>query len=252
MPTKNPKVSAYIPQHIFDRFQSFCQEKGMSMSQATAVVFAGYFEIEPEVNHLSGLLADRIRDLELKLSELSSSTIELSKELISELKSELTSVLLKEIQSSTDVLHEVLLDRLKSELKGGLQKESENKLPNGSASEPQLESFDTRGSKQLGLEVEQKPLTEPVGEKPSRPRPKRTTSSKKPKDVVSPNGKDILTAAQLAERFKCASSLPSKQKGRYKDESEKFVSWSKGKDPDGFSWNFKEGSTLYYRVEPLA
>jgi hypothetical protein len=83
MSTKNPKVSAYIPQHIFDRFQSFCQDKGLSMSQATAVVFAGYFEIEPEVNHLSGLLADRVLDLESKVSNLSGLDFSLISSLLS-------------------------------------------------------------------------------------------------------------------------------------------------------------------------
>jgi hypothetical protein len=248
--TKNPKVSAYIPQHIFDRFQFFCQEKELSMSQATAVVFAGYFEIEPEVNHLGGLLADRIRDLELKLSELSSlsSIVELRKELIGELKSELTSILLKEAQSSTDALQEVLFNRLKSELKSSSQREVEKELPNGLTSEPQLKSFDGKGSKQLGLAVEEKLLDKTTDDKPLKPRPKKSTNSKKSKDLDSANGKDILTTAQLAERFECTSSLPSKQKGRYKNELEKFTDWSKGRDPEGFGWKFKEGSALYYRV----
>lgn len=42
------------------------------MSQAVAMIFAEYFEIEPEVNYSGGLLADRVRDLESKVSSLGS------------------------------------------------------------------------------------------------------------------------------------------------------------------------------------
>ncbi len=263
MPTKNPKVSAYISQHIFDRFQSFCQEKGMSMSQATAVVFAGYFEIEPEVNHLSGLLADRIKDLELKLSELSSSSSrapELSKQVISELKTELSGVLLKEIRSSIDETQKTLFARLRSELESSLPKEQEKEPLASLPSEPQPKSIDSedcgeldeQGNKQLDLAVEQRSSNGSDSKKPSKPKPKKPNSSKKTTDIGSANGKNILTTAQLAERFRCDPSFVSKQKGRYKNELEKFTNWSKGKDPDGFSWESKQGSVLYYQVEPLA
>jgi hypothetical protein len=222
------------------------------MSQATAVVFAGYFEIEPEVNHSSGLLADRIRDLELKLVELSGSPSsfgsELLKEAVSELRSELSDILLKEVNSSINEIQKALFDRLESRLESSIQKQPQSSLP----SKPQSKNVDARGNKQLGLAVEDKSSEEPIAKKIPKSKPKKLASSKKPRDVASPNGKDILTTAQLSERFKCASSLPSKQKGRYKDEPEKFTNWSKGKDPDGFSWEFKEGSTLYYRIKPLA
>jgi hypothetical protein len=234
MPTKNPKVSAYIPQHIFDRFQSFCQEKEMSMSQATAVVFAGYFEIEPEVNHLSGLLADRIRDLELKLSELSSSNSnsnsELPKEAVSKLKSELLDILLREIKSNIEELQESLIDKLESELKSKLN----DSLPN------QLD---------LGVEVAVDPKkTARLIPENRKIKPKAESKNSKSKEIA--DGANILTAVQLGERFKMAAKSVSNKKSEINKEGDvkQFINWSKTKDPDGYGWEFKEGSSLFYKV----
>jgi hypothetical protein len=57
-----------------------------------------------------------------------------------------------------------------------------------------------------------------------------------------------LTIAQLSTRFDCDSALVRKQKSKYKDEPEKFVAWSKGRDPDGYGWKFDETSKLFIPV----
>lgn len=223
------------------------------MSQAVTIIFAEYFEIEPEVNHLSGSLANRIQDLELKVFELNnlkSNVSELQQNLFDKLKSELTNVLLKEVTGNIDELKKVLFDNPKGKLISGSQKELEQKSPSSSASEPQLKSFDNKGNKQLGLAVEDKSLDKPLSKK--SPTSNKIASNDKPKSVNFPNDKDVMTITQLAKRFNCSLSLISKQKGRYKDERGKFISWSKSKDPDGYGWEFKEDSTLLYRVELLA
>lgn len=43
MPTENPKISAYVPQHIYDRFKVYQEEQGLSMSQAVTSILVGYF-----------------------------------------------------------------------------------------------------------------------------------------------------------------------------------------------------------------
>ena len=269
MSTKNPKVSAYIPQHIFDRFQSFCKEKGLSMSQATAVVFAGYFEIEPEVNHLSGLLADRIGDLELKLSELSyssSNPIDSQKALVSELKS----VLLKEIESSISELQKTLFDRLESELKSSLQKEQPL---SSSLSEPHPKTFDSMGNGQLGLLVEVKSLEESDPEKLSGSAPKKLASSGKPKDVDDEiakaqkvvktrvksrptqlkevaDGRTSMSTKQLAEHLKVKENTVTKAKSaaKKKNDAESFTNWSRKANPEGYGWEYRSDSSLFYKV----
>jgi metal-responsive CopG/Arc/MetJ family transcriptional regulator len=63
---------------------------------------------------------------------------------------------------------------------------------------------------------------------------------------------DGLTIIQLAERINSTPEQILKQKGRYFDAPSKFTNWARKKDPDGYGWEFREGSPLYYRVEPLA
>jgi hypothetical protein len=73
MSTDNPKVSGYIPQHIYDRFKIFCEERGISMSQAVAVIFAEYFGLDLLVKQnssTSGLLVERVGLLEQELANL--------------------------------------------------------------------------------------------------------------------------------------------------------------------------------------
>jgi hypothetical protein len=73
MSTKNPKVSAYIPQHIYNSFKAFCKERDISMSQAVAVIFAEYFALDLLVNEKSptrGFQAERLDLLEKNVGDL--------------------------------------------------------------------------------------------------------------------------------------------------------------------------------------
>lgn len=89
MPTNNPKISAYVPQPIFDRFKKFYEERQLSMSQAIAVILSEYFEIDEQVNHdrlPSGLLTDRLTALEEKVVSLNSYQSEMIGEVLSEFR----------------------------------------------------------------------------------------------------------------------------------------------------------------------
>jgi hypothetical protein len=92
MPTNNPKVSAYVPQHIFDRFKSFYEERKLSMSQAVTIIFSDYFQVSQTVEHSSRLLDNsekqRLEALEQKVSSIS----ELHSNLISELQERLVNL----------------------------------------------------------------------------------------------------------------------------------------------------------------
>jgi hypothetical protein len=73
MPTDNPKVSGYIPQHIYDSFKTFCEERGISMSQAVTVIFAEYFGLDLSVKQNSSTsrpLVERVGLLEQELADL--------------------------------------------------------------------------------------------------------------------------------------------------------------------------------------
>jgi hypothetical protein len=56
------------------------------------------------------------------------------------------------------------------------------------------------------------------------------------------------TIAQLSTRFGSDSALTRKQKSKYKDEPEKFIAWSKSRDPDGYGWKFDEVDRVFDRV----
>jgi hypothetical protein len=56
------------------------------------------------------------------------------------------------------------------------------------------------------------------------------------------------TIAQLSVRFACDSALLRKQKSKYRNELEKFIVWSKSRDPDGYGWQFNEANRVFDRV----
>ena len=57
------------------------------------------------------------------------------------------------------------------------------------------------------------------------------------------------TISQLSERFGCDPSLVRKQKSKYRDEPDKFIAWSKSRDPDGRGWHFDETAKLFVLVD---
>ena len=57
-----------------------------------------------------------------------------------------------------------------------------------------------------------------------------------------------FTNAQLSQRFGCGAALVRKQKSNYRSDSEKFIAWSKSRDPDGRGWLFDEGAKLFFLV----
>ena len=109
MATNNPKISAYVPPHIFDRFKDFYESQQISMSQAVAVIFAEYFQIDEQVNHASSLVSSpllgRITALEEKIASLSDHQSELASELLSDVRS-LTDRVSK-LEKSPDVTEKI-------------------------------------------------------------------------------------------------------------------------------------------------
>jgi len=76
MTTNNPKISAYVPQAVYDRFEQFRKESGLSMSQSAIVIFAKYFGLEDIAKGVTGEITtdnsalDRIKVLESQVDDL--------------------------------------------------------------------------------------------------------------------------------------------------------------------------------------
>ena len=203
MATNNPKVSAYIPPHIFDRFKNFYEERQLSMSQAVAVIFAEYFQIDEQVNHdsklPSGLLTDRLTTVEQKLTSLENHQSESISELLSELRNLTTRV--SGLEQNSDSIskiesqfktHSNQLNLLENDHQANYIKAIEpSELPDSLLSESLAESIDIS------------PLQPLVGK-------------------------------TLALRLNVTEGVLSK--GRVKIDSNAFYDWLKEKDPDGIQW----------------
>jgi len=66
MPTDKPKISSYVHQAIYDRFVEFQQEQGCSMSEATEIILAKFFDIPQKIT----VNSDYLESLEHRISEL--------------------------------------------------------------------------------------------------------------------------------------------------------------------------------------
>jgi metal-responsive CopG/Arc/MetJ family transcriptional regulator len=61
-----------------------------------------------------------------------------------------------------------------------------------------------------------------------------------------------FTVSMLAERFQIKPNDITSRKFKNKANPGLFVSWSKEKDPDGQSWEFRKDSKLFYQVTEAA
>jgi hypothetical protein len=114
MPTDNPKISAYVPQVVYDYFDEFRRESGLSMSQSAAVIFAKFFGLEDIAKEITGETTtdnsalDRIKLLESQVDDLFKKISELE----SKPKSELLSSSLSAEPNTSDVYTGDLLEGL--------------------------------------------------------------------------------------------------------------------------------------------
>lgn len=77
MPTDNPKISAYVPKIVYDRFEQLRKESnGVSMSQLATIIFAKYFGLDDIAKGVTGEITtddsalDRIKALESQVDDL--------------------------------------------------------------------------------------------------------------------------------------------------------------------------------------
>jgi hypothetical protein len=209
MPTTNPKVSAYIPQHLFDRFKSFYEERRLSMSQAVAVIFAEYFEVSLLVDHSSELrnssISQRLEEVERKLAQVSG----LHSRLLSELEEKVDS-LAKDIYKNLEVSGEP-----STQLDSGL---------------PLLEYIDFKATQgELLTELPKEDTSEvPV-----------TPQNDLPVEIQP------IAGLKLSElRFGLSKNTLAGVKRKMTPEE--FARWTKEKDPDGIAWKYVESPVKGY------
>lgn len=76
MPTDNPKISAYVPQKVYDKFKEYKESNQLSMSQAATAIIAQFLQVEYIIERttgettLGGVTLARIEAIESRLDDL--------------------------------------------------------------------------------------------------------------------------------------------------------------------------------------
>jgi metal-responsive CopG/Arc/MetJ family transcriptional regulator len=94
--------------------------------------------------------------------------------------------------------------------------------------------------------------SKPISKSNSQKRPVEAIAKKEPtepKEVA--DGVETMTTTQLATRLKITNDTLLKAKSRHKNDVDRFISWSFKRDPEQFAWEFKSGSSLFYRAIPF-
>lgn len=206
MPTDNPKVSAYVPRHVFDKLKEFYEDRKLSMSQAVTLILSEYFEVDPSTKPLHNSISQRLEDLERKLTQVN----ELHSRLLSELE-ERVEDLTKDIHKNPEVFSELPI-----ELGGEL---------------PLLDYLvDTnQGQGELLIELPEKDFSEvPAGLLSDSPIEMQPISGLKLSKLRFGLSKDALAGVKR------------------KMTLQEFTRWTKEKDPDAIAWKYVENPVKGY------
>jgi hypothetical protein len=215
MTTNNPKISAYVPQAVYDRFEQFRKESGLSMSQSAIVIFAKYFGLEDIANGVAGEITtdnsalDRIKILESQVDDLYKKFSELEDESSSELSSP---IVLEETKEASDSLSE------------DIPSEPLNELP--------IQKGDTPSLSLDGLQGEL--LSEPLAQV-----------------QINPIRGNIL-ARRLIQPEKKEQIPESKLSTENKKSIDHFYQWTMSLDIDHIGWEYKGRKIGYIPVGELS
>jgi len=208
MATNNPKVSAYISPHIFDRFKTFYESQNISMSQAVAIIFAEYFQIDEQVNHDSSLISspllDRIKAIEEKITSLSDHQSEFTGELLFDVKSLTDRV--NRLEETPDLIEDIFKSSKQLSL-------IENSL--------QVDSIEATEFSELLSNLPSKLLMKSLDNTLLQP----------------------IQSKLLAQRLNTIPNTISANKTKMKPID--FRNWLRDKDPDGIEWKFVEKTSDY-------
>lgn len=240
MPTENPKISAYVPQVIYDRFKEFKEERNLSFSQAATEVFAQYFGInlaDNSTNEYTGGLPSRISELEQIVADLKQSYIYLSDKVdCIQSTSELSTNSLLIGSSNGKLLNEPLADT-----KSNLLIEPESELPITRFLIEQQSKLSDDG------EVPSDDKSEPLELLPYQAEIIDSQNQEVSSLLSNPLGSlDIkINYSTLASRLGLAEGSVKIKKS--KSSSEQFTEWSTKRDQDKIGWqSIKEGKRLYF------
>lgn len=219
MPTENPKISAYVPQVVYDRFKQYQEERQLSMSQAATEILAHYFELNlqfPNKESTSGL-PSRLNEIEQSLEDL--------KNLYTQLASK--------------------VDQIKTTSE--LQSEPKSNVPNSIISEPLSESKSKLLTDNSESEAKSELLGNLQSELPEEEHlevPVQLNLVDSPSNSLSSLLKELsLSARKLGERLSTSRYIIGAE--RKKASVEEFANMTFQKDPDAIKWVYSDQLKSY-------
>ena len=231
MSTKNPKISAYVPQIIYDRFVAFHKDKGKSMSESATIIFAEYFQIDltkEEQPDTTSELPSKISDLEFQVAHL--------KTLYSNLVEKV-----EYLQSTQELLHKQF-NEPKIETQKVEQDNSTSTLPVINSSQ---EFADKDSSEQPQVVSSQLELTYDSSKNENIFTQESDINTTLPAEKSQP---ELITASALSRILgKSNQYIKSLKHVKFKNDIEGFKRFLKTVDKTGVVWHFHEQKNRYYR-----
>jgi hypothetical protein len=232
MGTKNPKVSAYVPQALKDCVEKLAEERNISESHLLTIILAEYFQIpevlgrSPEMGSVGGVTLARMEALEQQFSNFAKSVEQRLQELAesinksSELRVDQSRPKEEVIdtQQGIDQASEppTSSDSIQLEFLQ-LKEANDGSLP----SEPSVKAEETEEKNELPLSLP----SEPVSELPEEIKPIPGT---KLSELRFERGKDTIAGVKR------------------KMSLEKFTEWTRQQDRDKIAWKYVESPTKGY------
>lgn len=252
MPTENPKISAYVPQAIYDRFKQFQEEQGLSMSQAAIVILAEYFGLQQTLEDsgkgtaIGGVTLAQVQELELKLNGLESSfesrLLNLEHSNNEAAIGEITSAQVEELELKVSNLESSLNSRLltvEEVLSNSITPTDNSSLISGLQS--RLNSLEASFNDEL-LNSLLSRIEALEASKAMEPYGNATQVDKEPEDSLNNNPArepqiKEHTIEQLAARLKLTPrTVKERIQEHFKGVGKPFEEWSQKKDPDHLQW----------------
>lgn len=213
MVTQNPRIAAYVPQVIKEQFEAFKSDRKIKGdSQALIIILSEYFGVSHPVAHQVDysdfVRSSQFDELQSKVSSLAEKVEGVSKT-ANNSPSELFSELLRRIEQLEKQLKYLERSNLSEEVK----------------------RLDEVSSGQMSLlDVENSNLnSESSGDTPPE----------EPKQAESAPGaaaKQTLGLGELGSRWN--RTTPSISRAKKNLSPEKFIEWSRKRDPNGVAWEY--------------
>jgi hypothetical protein len=236
MPTQNPKISAYVPQIVYDKFKQYEKEQGVSMSQAVIELLSNYFGIDLSSYTIksTGGLQSRLEFLENEFTQMKTAFTKLSEEVdrINFISSspEKNKFLEEDpeihLHKSSDIKPEVV------EISSNIENNFEQHVSQGIANytDLKLDLLKSESASQTSLKNE--PLFRLQSELPD------DIANKNIDDAIAP-----LKISEIAERFGLSQAMLNKAS---KYPIDKQIEYTASKDKDQRPWVYSQSKKRFY------